>query len=197
MNKKINLDANDYYTQRNNQIKPSVACMPTARVMFYIGNKIKYNNPSKYQDDDFFMSLLLSDAAKEFAQKKYPNLVNAGYAPNEIHGMYNSWLDEIVTGKRVSDFKLDLTFDDYIDRIKTGQVIMTSGQFGNFSGHAVVIIGVVHPTKTPLLVLADPYGDYRETYLKGSGYAVTMTKEDFIDHVKPVGKFSKWGHVII
>ena len=194
---KINLLPGDYYTQRNNKISPLVACMPTARVMYYRGNGIKYVNPSEYDDDDYLMHILRTPEAWDFAKQKYPEIVKAGYPPNEIHGMYHSWLDPVVVGRRVSDFRTDLTWGDYICRILDGQVIMTSGRFGSLDGHAVVMIGVVSSSLGPCLVLADPWGDYRTGYEKRGGYAINMAEKDFADCIKPTNSKGKWGHVLI
>ena len=208
MNRIINLQPQNYYRQDNNKILPGTACMPTSRVMFYLGNGIEYENPSDLADDDYFMKLLRSDEAWKFAKKKYPSLISAGFAPNEIHGMYHSYLDYEVVGRRTSDFRDDLTFDDYLDRIRgkvadhigSREILMTSGYFpaAGFNGHAFCIIGAIIPVSgDPSLILADPYGDYRNLYKRGSGYAVVMSKIDFLQHVKPAGSEKKWGHVII
>ncbi len=194
---KINLLPENYYTQRNNKISPKVACMPTARVMFYRGNGFKYINPSGLADDDYFMSLLRTPEAWYYAKKKYPDIVKAGFPPNEIHGMYHSWVDTQVIGRRVSDFETDLTWDDYIDRIIGGQVIMTSGAFDGLDGHAFVVIGYSSSDDGPCVLLADPWGDYRTGYEDHKGYAIPMTRAGFIKHVKPCGSLKKWGHVVI
>ena len=193
----INLMPGDFFTQRNNKISPGTACMPTARVMFYRGNGIKYVNPSEYADDDYLMHSLRTPEAWYFAKHKYHAIVEAGYPPNEIHGMYHSWLDPLVVGRRVSDFRTDLSWDDYLDRILAGNVIMTSGRFGTLDGHAVVMIGVVSSSLGPCLVLADPWGDYRTDYKERGGYAINMSREDFESCIKPTDSKKKWGHVLI
>jgi len=193
----INLKPSDYYTQRNNTLYPNSACMPTARAMFYHGNNIAFNNPSKLSDDDYFMSLLRSKEAYDFAKKKYPTLMDAGYQPNEIHGMYSSFLDLKVVGKRVSDFLTDLTYKDIINRMEKGEVIMTSGKFpeAGLIGHAFCIIGYINGAIGPALILADPWGDFRNNYRSKKGYSVLMTEYEFKIHVKPLQEL-KWGHVI-
>lgn len=197
MKKVINLKPNDYYTQRNNTLYPASACMPTARAMFYHGNNIAFDNPSNLSDDDYFMSLLRSKEAYDYAKKKYPVLMQLGYLPNEIHGMYSSYLDIRVVGKRVSDFLTDLTFKDIISRMEKGEVIMTSGKFpdAGLNGHAFCIIGFVNGAIGPALLLADPWGDFRKDYRSRKGYSVLMTEEEFKTHVKPLRDL-KWGHVI-
>ena len=213
MTKIMNLGRDNYYTQNNNPtiygdnpdipgdkdtvVKAFVQCMPTAYVMFLIGNKISFNNSSSLPHDAFFTALLVTPAAWEFAKKKYGTLVADGYAPYEIHGMYGSYLSPIICGHRVSDFRIDLTFEDYIHRIRGGQVIMTSGQFANFAGHAFAAIGAFKSNQEDFLSIADPHGDFRTFYRSADGYGVTMSKVDFINHAKPVGKTLKYGHVII
>lgn len=191
---KTNLPADKYYTQRNNAIKPTVACMPTAYTMFLIGNKIPFENPTEMANDDYFMSLLNTEKANNYCHIKYP--WSTGYPPNQIHGMYGSYLSPIVCrGKRASDFQVNLTWGGYIARILAGQVIMTSGEFGEISGHAFCIIG--YNDAKECLILADPWGDFRDGYKTHYGYGVEMNYGQFVAHVKPAGELLKWGHVKI
>jgi len=194
----INLEPKDYYTQRNNTLYPSTACMPTARAMFYHGNNIKFKNPSELSDDDYFMSLLRSEEAYVFARKKYPSLMDSGYQPNELHGMYSSFLDLKVVGKRVSDFLTDITFKNVVERMFDGEVLMTSGKFpdAGLNGHAFCIIGLVNGALGPALILADPWGDFRKDFRSRRGYSVMMTEEEFKIHVKPLQEL-KWAHIPI
>lgn len=195
----INLSPKWYFSQRNNQIRPSSACMPTARAMFYQGNGVAYQTDPKgrYGDDDYFMELLNQPKARKLAKKKYPWAVKDGklyLPPNEIHGMYHSFLDPLVCGRRVSDFRTDLTIGEYYDAMQRGEVIMTSGSFPGIPGHAFCVIGV----DDSHLILADPWGDFRAGYRKGkTGYGVRMNQRQFLEHVKPVGEAEKWGHVLV
>jgi hypothetical protein len=190
--KKVNLKSDDFYTQRNNLISPSSACMPTARVMFYLGNGYEIPNNSVYSNDDYFMVLLNTNKAKEYCYKKY-KWAKGKYPPNQVHGMYNSYLDKLVLGERISDFKTNLTFKDYQNIIADGQVIMTSGSFPNLDGHAFCIIGIDKDN----LLLADPWGNFRNNYKSKKGYKIKMSEDEFINHVKPAGKKKKWGHILI
>lgn len=186
---KINLSTLDYYTQRNNTIRPWAACMPTSYVMFLRGNSIEYGNSSGLADDDYFMKLLSTENAKNFCLEKYP--WSKGIPPNEIHGMYGSYLSFFVTGKRASDFNTHLNFENYLELMEQGKVIMTSGAFPGLSGHAFCVIGIHHDD----LVLADPWGDYHSGYKDHSGYGIRMSKTEFINHVKPIKEEKKWGHI--
>ena len=186
---KCNLSTDDYYTQRNNNIRPKAACMPTSYVMFLRGNNILYGNSSRLPDDDYFMKILNTENAKNFCLKKYP--WSKGIPPNEVHGMYGSYLSFFVTGKRASDFNTLLTFDHYLELMDQGKVVMTSGSFPGLAGHAFCIIGI-HGDD---LILADPWGDFHSGYRDHSGYGIKMSKKEFIKHVKPEGKLKKWAHV--
>ena len=187
---KINLSSDDYFTQRNNTIRPMAACMPTSYVMFLRGNNIMYGNSSGLADDDYFMKLLSTENAEKFCLQKYR--WSKGIPPCEIHGMYGSYLSFFVTGKRASDFNTHLTFENYVELIEQGKVVMTSGSFPGLSGHAFCVIGIHHND----LVLADPWGDFHSEYTDHSGYGTRMSKKDFTNHVKPVGEAKKWGHLI-
>ena len=186
---KINLSTQDYYTQRNNTIRPWAACMSTSYVMFLRGNNIMYGNSSGLADDDYFMKLLSTENAKSFCIKKYP--WSKGIPPCEIHGMYGSYLSFFVTGKRASNFNTHLTFENYIELIEQGKVVMTSGSFPGLEGHAFCVIGI-HGDD---LVLADPWGNFHSGYTDHTGYGIRMTKKEFIKHVKPVGENCKWAHI--
>lgn len=172
--------------------------MNTSYAMFLHGNNIHFSNPTDLSDDDYFMKLLQSDESWEVAKKKYPSLIASGYPPNEIHGMYHTHLDLVVVGRRVSDFIPDLTWDAVIDRIKDGEVIMTSGAFpeAGLTGHAFCIIGIGSRGAETYLLLADPWGNYHSAYTDYNGYCVTMERADFDRIVKP-GRDHKWGHVPI
>lgn len=188
------LKPKDYYTQRNNKFKPSIACMNTSRVMFYIAAGIPYSHDPKLSDDDYFFKILNSDKAKEFALKKYPNL--SGYPVNEIHGMYGSYLDEKVTGKRRTDFKTDLSWNSIVSEILHGKPVMTSGKFPGLNGHAFVFIG--YDEDSSELIAADPWGNPHLKYkgIEGQkGYGIRYNREYFEKHVKPGIK--KWGHVCL
>jgi len=187
----ILLEPEDYYTQRNNRLHPTAACMNTSRVMFYKAANIAYVHESGTPDDDYFYSLLDSDRAKAFRDSKYPNL--SDYHPTEIHGMYGSFLDPLVTGKRISDFHTDLTWDDFINQIALCKPVMTSGKFPGLLGHAFVFIG--YDDKTDELIAADPWGDPHTGYKSVHGYGIRYNREYFNEHVKPGA--NKWGHLIM
>ena len=185
------LKPEDYYTQRNNKHIPGAACMNTSRVMFYLAAKIPYTQKAGIADDDFFYELLNSDKAKDFAKAKYPWLEDL--PPVEIHGMYGSYLDKLVTGKRRTDFYTDLTWDDFVNQIAMGNPVMTSGRFKGIAGHAFVFVGYDYNTKE--LIAADPYGDPHTDYQSDKGYGIRYTKDYFEEHVKP-GPLH-WGHIIL
>lgn len=189
----ILLKPEDYYTQRNNKLYPSSSCMNTSRVMFYIAAGIPYKNDSKFSDDDYFYSLLNSPEAIEYANKKYPNLKHL--PKNEIHGMY-AWLDEKVTGKRRTDFKLDLLWDHFVYELSCGRPVMTSGRFPGLNGHAFVFVG--YDKNKEELIAADPWGNPHFNY-RGSrgkkGYGIRYDRKFFEDHVKPGEK--KWAHILL
>jgi len=182
------LKPEDYYSQRNNQVKPLSACMPTARVMWYKGNEINFSweISSFAQPEDYFMHLLNTPEAIAFCHKKYLWTTNRrdeqgnplpDIPPNEVHGMYGSWLDEKVTGKRRSDFITSLTWESLLKYLDNGHVIMSAGEFPGTDGHAVDFIGFEPDSET--YYIADPWGDFRLNYADVHGYAVPMTKSEF------------------
>ena len=188
------LNPEDYYTQRNNRFEPYGACMNTARVMFYIAARIPYSNPTGLSDDDYFFTMLNTSDAKEFALRKYPNL--SDYPPQEIHGMYGSYLDKVLTGKRRTDFRTDLTWNRFVFELKHGNPVMTSGKFPGLDGHAFVFVG--YDEKTDELIAADPWGNPHLGYKSPEGqkgYGIRYNRKYFNEHVKP-GE-NKWGHILL
>lgn len=184
----------DYYTQRNNELAAVEACMPTARVMFYHANRIQFINTSVMQDDDFFTSLMASDAAETTKDKKYSWA--KGILAREVHGMYHTFLDRLVTGYRCSDFITGLEWEDYVIRIRSlDQSIMTSIAAGGLAGHAVVFTG--YDKNSHELIMADPYGDPHTNYESTAGYQIRVNREQFNSWVKPLEKKGKWGHIPI
>jgi hypothetical protein len=190
---KQNLDPDNYYTQKNNTISPCSACMPTSRVMFYLGNGIEIPNSSGLAHDDYLMSILKTSEAWEFMSSRYPWATSQKFPPWEIHGMYNNYLDIKLFGKKTAEFNTDLTFDDIFQLMDDGEIVMTSGSFpeAGIDGHAFCFTGYAQNC----LLIADPYGDFHTNYISGSGYGVTMSKKEFKEHVKPA--VTKWGHVLI
>ena len=184
------LKPSDYYSQRNNTVKPLAACMATARVMWLLANGITFRSPLGKQPEDYFMELLNSEEAIEFCRAKYP--WSEGIPPNEVHGMYGSWLDERVTGKRRSNFLTNLSWDSYLCYLDNGHAIMTAGAFPTTDGHAVVAIGI-REDRTALR-LADPHGDWRTDYTDEHGYDVPLLRADFDRFISGDGS-GKWGHV--
>lgn len=201
----MNLRAEDFYTQRNNEwddlntpYHESVAgCGPSFRAMFYQGNNLPFKNNSfsimgeHLSDDDFIMYLMRTPEAFEYAEKHFPVLAK-DYPPNEIHDMYPNWLDVKLFGQRVSDFHNDgLTYEYAITLINEGKIIGVTGKYpeANINGHFQGFAGI----HDGVLLLVDPYGDYRNnykpvTYVKGKpkygGFGIPMSEEDFDKHLK-------------
>ena len=202
------LKPENYYTQRNNptvrdndfELVGDVQCMPTSRVMFYIAAGIKYTNPSNLPDDAYFTSLLITDEAIEFARNKYPWAFKDGKCvipPNEIHGMYGAYLDEKVTGKRRTNFKLDLIWKDFVYQLDVlKNPVMTSGIYPGINGHATVFVG--YDPKTDELRNVDSWGNPHLGYkgeMGAKGYDIRYNREYFNEHIKNGGL--KWGHICI
>lgn len=196
------LKSNDYYTQRNNLEKWRYrSCMASTRAMFYKANNIEYTNPTEEADDDYFMGLLNTQEAKDFCYKQFPWAYNSkepekSIWPNEVHGMYNQYLDKLVCGKKVSSFENQaLDWNYFVNSIQNKKAIMVSGTFGDILGHAVLVMGYDEVTNE--LIIADPYGDFHSSYKNPKGYGIRMSYNDFNTHIKPVDSFLKNGHIVI
>lgn len=205
MNPILLLKSDDYYSQRNNRIRPLAACMPTARVMFYLANGISFDSPPGMQPEDHFMEILNSDDAIAFCHKKYPWTTNRrdlngkrlpDIPPNEVHGMYGSYLDGRVTGKRRSDFSTSLSWESYLKYLDNGHAIMSAGDWPGTDGHAVLFMGFSRDGET--LFTADPYGNPWNHYIDAHGYAIAVTRDQFDMYVTQFpGTTGKCGHVPI
>jgi hypothetical protein len=165
--------------------------MPTAYVMYLIANKIPYENKSleifneKLDDDDFIYAVLNTKEAKKFCYEKYPWAKNI--PPNQVHGMYSSYLEPIICGKRYSDFYTNFNYEKVVKCINKNIAIMTSGKFENIDGHAFTIMGYDRE-----LLIADPYGNFHSNYKDVRGYCVTMNESEYNTIVKLDN--TKWGH---
>ncbi len=201
MYEKINLKPVDYYNQRNNEYDDPAtpqherwsACMAEVAAMFYDGNGIKIINPSIWKNGDYFMSLFRTPEAWGFARQKYGWLITQGFKPNEIHGMYHSYLEPLVCGRRVSDFIEGMTWDKFNRLVEKSRVIFTSGTFKDWGisgdgGHAQAIIG---REANGDLSIGDPYGNPWTYYQNWNGYRVPFTREQVEKYIHP------WGHVLL
>ena len=206
----VNLKREHYATQLNNKWDDKdtpfhdrlVACKNTSRVMFYLGNGRSYQtDPSKiWSDDDYFMTLLLSPAAREWAKKRYGGWALTFKPLNQLNEIYPEWLDIQVCGSQVSFFTDTATWDQFVAVVTQGGVIQTSGKFpyknkaGNreIIDHSVAVVGI---DGFKNLLLADPFGDYRTEYADPSGYLIPMNKDQFHEMIKAPNRVSKWAHV--
>lgn len=205
MDRIILLRRSDRYSQRNNPYKPYAACMPTTFVMWCIASRIDIESkiPQGLAADDHCMRMLNTNEAMLFAQKKYPDLMRAGYFPNEIHGMYHSYLEPLIFGKTLSDFiyadektESGLTFAEYKSIIELGHPIWTSGAYdgakGPIEGHANLFCGINGEN----LLNVDPYGNFHTNYTDDSGYGIEYTEQEFNEHIKPLGSKRKNAHIL-
>lgn len=199
------LEPTDRYSQRNNTYKPFSACMPTSFVMWCIAEnldieeRLKENAPV----DNWCMVELNTDDAIAFAIMKYGDLIKQKYSPNEIHGMYHSWIEPLIFGEIKSDFiyaaensDKGFTFDEYIDIIRSGHAIWTSGKYqgmhGPIEGHASLFAG----EDNGQLRIVDPYGNFHFNFRDDQGYDVRMNEQEFIDYIKPIGQKRKNAHIL-
>lgn len=200
----MHLPRDERYTQRNNPFKPGAACMPTTWVMWCIAEGLRPELVDYCRSirlpmnllDNHCMELLNTAEAIAFASGKYHSLIELGYAPNEIHGMFHSWLEPRILGRGVSDFLYadpsipgtGLTYDDFARIIASGHSLWTSGwyegQHGRIAGHANGFFGL---TDGGVLVNVDPYGSPHTKYRDDDGYGVLYPRGFFNLHIKGVG----------
>lgn len=201
----INLSPNDFYTQTNNELKPFEACKPTARIMFYKGNKLNPSFPSSTrklrQEEDKIFYLLNTESAKDWCKKRKYSL-EVCKEPNLGNEVYPEYLDPLLfEGSIVSGFSYEMNLEEMAGRIATGEVLMTSGVFDYYSSksnsviiisHAIVLVGL---TKSGFLI-ADPLNkDFHTNYRSGKGYLVEMTFDEARSKLKGEDT-KKWCHYI-
>jgi hypothetical protein len=216
---------NSYYSQRNNIVRPLIACNVTAMVaaLEYAG----YTHPvdSQYaQPEDSLMNFLLNSTEVDMAYQRlfpdeYKKYMASGkdpkksYPPSELHALLslgtNLWMG--AQRNAITRFRWDLSFRDIVYEFLNGRPVVTSGVFAGLH-HVVCLVGidthqadikkVTSPDGIQLdmiqsIIMQDSYGDYHTGYKVQNGKDVKMTVPEFTALINVQGQPNKWGHLFI
>ena len=191
----INVSENkDYFSQRNNFLKPMESCNVTSMVMalHYLGYTFPKGIYSQPEDN-----------LRAYIESK-------GMNP-EIHDQLSKGTNEWI-GKRVTEFKTNIPIPTIIDNILIKKPVVLSGTFPGYPtrrtsplGHIVTLVGLEWKDQTPegqldqpiAVIIDDPYGNTMNS-CQGKGNDIKISWNLFIEWMKPCGNTSvKWGHLFL
>lgn len=194
------LDPNDYYSQRNNALKPGTACNVTALVMAacqagrlgemvacqdYHNSKRMMDNKDPYkQPEDSIMSHLNMEKWRQHAMTQMrPQYYNR---PEEVWSTlvagFNEWFSGPIAdgphgGAVQSIARIDWNCSraDLMVYIDKGYGVVASGSFPTTKGHFVNIGGYTAHG----IVINDSWGNYLTEYKDIHGYGIEMPFSDY------------------
>jgi len=203
------LDRNDYYSQRNNAIKPNVACNVTSMIMsacqagrlgeviaatdFWNGEREQNGKPGFKQPEDSLIDFINKEpyksAAADSQGERYRN------SPEEVWAVlvagFNDWIFPNGHGPAHIDWSAGI--NDLMEYVDNGSGIVGSGEFPGTDGHFVNIGGYTSHG----VIINDPWGNYLTGYTDKHGYDVEMPFADFQKIMMPYAKPDKFFIVIV
>lgn len=183
---------NDYHTQRNNVIDPSITCQVTSTIMALKASCIPFDYPSSIQPEDYLSKLLSTKEAYALRDTKYPWAKNI--PPREVHAILSWAINEKLVSRKVSLFTERGTTKEILFRIaKYKCASLIAGQFTK-SGHIVAVIGfeccgpdlsnLSSPESIDLSTVSrvfidDPWGNVETSYKDVDGDDVSLSIQRF------------------
>lgn len=205
-----NSNGKDYYTQRNNEIKPSGACNVTAMInaLSAASWPVEEMRTARHrQPEDALMHFILTDPRIFRAWQRIDP--ESKYPPNEWHILLcmgtNFFLEEkgiLPKGKVAVEFSEHRSVQDIVQNIKEGGAAVLSGIFPyrqKVLKHMVSCVGYSTRDNGDVesLLLDDPYGDYRDEYENRNGNDVIMSLDDFRRYIRNTGSMNdKVAHLV-
>lgn len=203
----INLSQNTpYYSQRNNRFYPHGTCNTTAMIQALDASGIEYQYPKDMQPEDYLTQLLDSPDAWNRMRKLYPDAIRQGYSPRHVHEMLAWAVNELLVGRRVVEFKTNVSIKQILISILKGYAVVVAGRFTKF-GHIITVVGFSYKEdidlNTPIdyhkidyIICDDPYGDWHSGYSNVNGNDTHFTFDDFNSLVKNYNNSeSKMAHI--
>jgi hypothetical protein len=214
-----------YYSQRNNTLRPFISCNVTSMVaaLDYSGYTFP-TDPQYNQPEDSLLNFLLNspEIDKEYAKvypTEYQKYIKSGknpkvsYPPNELHTLLSNGTNLWIGKKRgeITKLRWDLTFQEVLFEFLQGRPVVISGAFGNLR-HIVCAVGFdteqenikevlklqdIDVLKVKSIIIEDPYGDYKTSYLNPQGKDIRMPVSDFHTKINVQNQPQKWGHLFI
>lgn len=199
----------DYYTQRNNALKPEGACNVTAMINalsaagWPVGRLATEKHP---QPEDALMNFILTDNTVAVAWKRIDPARN--YPPNEWHPLLakgtNLYLRKcgLLGNKDAVFFSESRPYSDITEEIDRGGAAVCTGTFETAGkktiGHVVAVVGYEKDENdtTVNFIIDDSWGDYRDGYATHNGNDVKMSVADFMSLIRPRNSTLKIMHII-
>lgn len=208
---KNNSKNKDYFTQRNNELKPNGACNVTSMINALNAASwpvAQLANERFSQPEDALMDFIKTDRRVNIVWKKFDP--SGSYAPNEWHPVLaygtNLYLQEkglLRKGDAAVEFGEDRKLFDIIRQIDDGGAAVLSGLFVAHGkktiGHVVACVGYTTDNKNDVdaLILDDPWGNYHTEYADPNGNDIIMPIEDFKKLIRHCGNLgSKMCHLV-
>jgi len=199
----------DYYSQRNNRIRPLETCAPTSMIDALVASGIALPETDDEQPEDALTHFLehdprVIDFYRNNDQAWIREFYAAGRPPNEIHPVLaygtNLWLGR----PDLVRFTWSATVTGIAIALRRGSAVVVSGEWpcamrdGSIKeiGHVVAVVGFETAQDTvredphldgeliSAFIIDDPYGDYRTLYRERRGDDVVCSLADFKAYTK-------------
>lgn len=200
-----------YHTQINNARYPLSTCNTTSGILWLLSNHVPFKYPSGMQAEDFLTTITEREECYTFMKLVAPwNFDSEGKAklpPRQIHACL-AWAINKLAGKRVIQFRTDVTYEALVMGLALGHGAILSGVFTR-GGHIVCLVGVeteqglselqseatVEVGAIKSWIVDDPYGDWHTDYRNHHGNDVRFTHAQINSLTKVVGENKKWAHI--
>lgn len=206
---KNNSKNKDYFTQRNNELKPNGACNVTSMINALNAASwpvAQLANERFSQPEDALMNFILTDRqVQELWRKKDPKGL---YPPNEWHEVLchatNLFLEErklIHDGRTAVEWGERRSVSDLVRTLDSGGSAVLRGLFKYNEkdiGHVVCLVGYEKDSCGQIRnwIIDDPFGDYRTGYKGLNGNDIAMPMDDFQRMIRPENNGLKHAHLV-
>jgi hypothetical protein len=208
----------DYFSQRNNLIKPMSACNVTSFSCFLqiSGWLSRLPIPAGTQPEDWLMNFFQSQEAKDKLHQVDPSGEIGTDQPNEVHAVLCWGINLLLqryAGAQGDVVKFGTQWNaaqDFVASLQDNRPVVLSGRYPCYSarandiitiGHVTCLVGVEldDNTNQPIRwIVDDPYGDVHTNYQNDSGRDISLTAAEFTKWVQSVGSPNqKWGHMCL
>lgn len=203
--------ANEYHTQRNNEIDPANACNTTAMIMALKATGIPFSYPKDVQPEDHLAAFLSTPEAYARRDAEYPWAKASKTPPREVHALLSWAVNECLTALPRTIFTPSVSLQELLFRIARHRAAsVVSGRFTP-GGHVVTLVGFEAPgpdlsrSRSPAaidlstvsrVIIDDPWGDVRTGYRDHNGDDISLSLAEFDSLTREYGNPNrKWAHL--
>ncbi len=191
---------------------PMSSCNTTSGILWLLSNHVPFKYPSGMQAEDYLTSITERPECYAFMKQAAPWAWDFQYnkpklPARQVH-VCLAWAINRLAGKRVIEFRADVTYEELIARLATGSGAILSGEFTR-TGHVVCLVGFeteqalselsikerVRLSDVRAWIVDDPYGDWHTGYKDHRGNDVRFTHAELDALTRAVGENKKWAHV--